>query len=109
MNSSLHIPTSYRNPRLLIAHLGKRRDTVLDRLLARHREAQSQMGTGVIRTDRPCRTFVEDDAGLGGRLHQLPRIDPLGQLDPQEYPAFWSPALGGCPEFAFDGFDHGLQ
>src|SRR6185312_4084895 len=84
-----------RYPRLLVAHLGERRDAVADGLLVRHREAQPQVRFRVVRADRPRRALIEDYARVGRRLQQLPHVHRIRQLDPQEDAALGNPAFRG--------------
>src|SRR3954454_21833326 len=60
---------------LLVADLGEGGDALADLLLRRQRETQPQPRLGAVAVDRPFRAWVERDAGLQGRLHQLPHID----------------------------------
>ena len=73
------------------------------------REAEPQMRFASRPIDRPFGAGVEGDAGLGGGLHQLRDIDPVGQLHPQEDAALRLPRLDRGAELALDRLDHRVE
>src|SRR5439155_5355273 len=85
---------------LLVADLGEGGDALADLLLRRQCETQAQPRLRAISVDRPFRPWIERDARLQRRLHELSHIDLVRQFHPQIDAAFRQPWLARRAELA---------
>jgi hypothetical protein len=94
---------------LAAADLGKRRDALVDFLMARARKAKPHPAAGVALVHRPLGPRVDRDARRERRLVELHRVDPVGKLDPEEDAALGIVELRRCPEVFGERFHQRLE